>query len=97
MRRELDSIREAAQTLEREQLPRFLGDLEEIRAVALARLSAPVAPAPPDEWLTIEEAAKYIRVEKDFLYERSKRLGKKAGGRLLFSRKTLDAFVKNSQ
>jgi hypothetical protein len=96
MRRELDSIREAAQTLEREQLPRLLGDLEEIRAVALARLAAPVAPAPPDEWLDIEQAAKYLRVDKSFLYHR-KHLGKKAGGKLLFSRKSLDRFVEKAR
>jgi hypothetical protein len=97
MRKELEKIRNEIENLERTQLPALLGELAEVNAIALARLAAPVAPAQPDEWLDIEQASKHLRVEKDFLYERSKLLGKKAGGKLLFSRKRLDAFVEKSR
>ena len=58
MRRELEAAIVLARTLAPEDLPRLLGDLEEIRATALARLAAPVGPAPPDELLDVDQTAK---------------------------------------
>src|SRR5207245_10893080 len=69
MRPELESALTAARTLMPEELPRLLGDLEEVRATALARLSAP-APAQmkPDELLDVEEASHRLGVSTDYLY-----------------------------
>src|SRR6267154_5961228 len=52
MRRELESALSQANSLAAAELPRFLGELEEIRAIAFARLIAPPAPVTqPDEEL----------------------------------------------
>ena len=69
MRPELEIALTAARTLMPEELPRLLGDLEEVRATALARLSAP-APAQmkPDELLDVEEASHRLGVSTDYLY-----------------------------
>jgi hypothetical protein len=91
-----DKLLNEARKAERDELPRLIGALAEVNAVALARLAAPVATAPPDEWLDIETAAVYLNVRKDFLYRR-KHLGKKVGNRLVYSRKTLDRFVEKSR
>jgi hypothetical protein len=70
--------------------------LREIEAIALARLAAPILPGPQDDWMDITEAARYMRVGKDFLYSR-KQLGKRVGSKLVFSRKTLDRFIEKSR
>lgn len=58
VRKELESTLIAARTVSREELPRLLGDLEEIRATALARLAAPAQGSHlPDSLLGVEEAA----------------------------------------
>ena len=87
MRRELDSILEAARTIEREKLPRLLGDLEEIRATAAARLAAPPEQKPPDENLNVDECAARMHVSRSFLYRNHARykFARKEGSRLLFS------------
>jgi hypothetical protein len=57
MREDLQNVLRSAQELPPEELPRLLGDLEEIRATALARLSQPPAPAQEDYLLSVEELA----------------------------------------
>ncbi len=57
MRPELEPILSSARQLSPEELPRLLGDLEEIRTTALARLTAPaLQPQSPDAMLDVEEA-----------------------------------------
>ena len=62
MRAELQHVLTAAKELPTEQLPHLLGELEEIRCTALARLSAP-APAQIQEPLLDVEAAAHKRGE----------------------------------
>jgi hypothetical protein len=97
MRRELDSILDAARTLERDALPALIGELATIHAIAFARLVSPVIESRDDVYLNITQAAQYLCVEKSFLYQRSHQLGKRVGRRLVFSRKALDRFVERSK
>ena len=70
MRHELQLILMSAKELPASELPRLLGELEEIRATAMARLTAPAISQlqQHDELLNTAEAAHRLGVSKDFLY-----------------------------
>jgi excisionase family DNA binding protein len=69
MRIELEPILAAARSLSPEELPRFIGELEEVRTTALVRLTAPVIqPQVPDSLLSIDEAASVLGMSKSYLY-----------------------------
>lgn len=68
MRHELQNALNAARQIPREELPRLLGELEEIRFTAIARLTPPPIAAPPDELLDVEQAASRLGISKDYLY-----------------------------
>lgn len=99
LRPSLEKVLTEARTLAPDELPRLLGDLEEIRAVALARIAAPAVEARPDELLTVEQAAKRLSLSKDYLYRHSRRLpfAKRIGRKLLFSSNGLDAYLRKSR
>ena len=69
MRGELEQALTAARTLPAEELPSLIGELEEIKATALVRLTAP-APQPqtPDSWLDVGEASSLLHMSKSYLY-----------------------------
>jgi excisionase family DNA binding protein len=98
MRDELHFVLRAARDLPAEDLPRLLGELEEIRCVAMARLTAPASVQSPgsDELLSIAEAARRLGVSKDFLYRHgsdfpfTRRMGRK----LLFSSVGIEKHIK---
>jgi excisionase family DNA binding protein len=100
LRSELQSALELARTLGFEELPRLLGDLEEIRTTALTRVALPTKwkPEPPDELLNVAEAAARLNCSKQFLYRNANRLPftrRNAVGRSLrFSAAALDAYLK---
>ena len=88
----------AAQIMPREELPRLLGDLEEVRATAMARLACPVRTQyPPDELLDIEEAARRLGVSVGYLYRHHRRLPftRRMGRRLLFSANGIQAYLRS--
>src|SRR5882757_7090539 len=88
MRKELETVLLVAEELPAVELPRFLGDLEEIRCTAMARLAAPVAvPSPADELLSAPEAARRLGISQDYLYRNHRNLAftRRVGRRLLFS------------
>jgi excisionase family DNA binding protein len=99
MRSELQGVLAQARTLEPEELPRLLGELEEVRATALARLSAPAPAAPPDELLDMPEAAARLSLSAEYLYRNSKRLPftRRVGRRVLFSSAGIDAYLKRAR
>jgi excisionase family DNA binding protein len=99
VRDELQGALIQARTLEPEELPRLLGELEEVRATALARLSAPAPVAPTDELLDMPEAAARLSLSPDYLYKHAKELPftRRVGRRVLFSSAGIDAYLKRSR
>ncbi len=75
MRAELQLVLTAAKELPAEELPRLIGELEEIRCTAMARLTmhAPNAPQ-SDELLDVGQAAHRLGISKDYLYRHHARL-----------------------
>jgi hypothetical protein len=99
MRRSLESALSEARTLPAADLPEFLGELETVRIVALARIVAPAAQARPDELLEVREAAYRLGVSPDFVYRNHKKytFTRREGRKLLFSSNGLDAYLRKSR
>jgi excisionase family DNA binding protein len=100
MRRELESALMQAETLAPAELPRFLGDLEEIRSTAVARLTTPTAEPLPDELLDVHEAARRLSCSPDYLYRHHSRLPftrRPVGRKLLFSSTGLQQYLKTAK
>lgn len=88
MRGELESALTAARTIPAEDLPNLIGALEEIKATALARLTAPVIqPQEPDHSLEVSEAAELLGVSKSYLYRNADKFSfvRREGRALRFS------------
>ncbi len=95
-RSELQLMLLAAKELPVGELPGLLGELEEIRVTALARLTAPErVPQQTDELLDIGEAARRLGVSKDFLYrnQRDFPFSRRLGRRLLFSALGIESYI----
>jgi hypothetical protein len=87
-----------ARTLSPDQLPRLLGDLEEVRTTALARLSAPAPAQPvPDALLNITQAAAKLNCSKDFLYKRFLPFTRRLGRKRLYSSAGIDAYLRTQK
>jgi predicted DNA-binding transcriptional regulator AlpA len=96
MRDELKPILAQARTAAPEELPRLLGDLEEVRATALARLTAPQpAQSQDDELIDVTEAARRLGISKDYLYRHYKDFpsARHIGSKLLFSLRGIDKYI----
>ena len=88
MRGELETALTAARTLPAEELPSLIGALEEVKATALVRLTAPVIqPQAPDSWLDIEEASSLMNMSKSYLYRNAEKFSfvRREGRALRFS------------
>ena len=100
MRHSLQLAAEAARNLPAEELPDFLGELESIRAVAWARLTAPTAPAQQnhDELLGVAEAASRLGVSEDYLYRHSQEypFTRRQGRKLLFSAQGVQKHIRQN-
>lgn len=96
MRAELQAVLSAARQLPPEELPKLLGELEEIRCTAMARLIAPVPSQPPDELLDVEAAARRLGMSKDYLYRHADSFPftRRMGRSLRFSARGIDAYIK---
>lgn len=97
LRRELEPVLSAVQVLRVEELPRLVGDLEEIKCIALGRLTTPVAQHPLDELLGVEEAARRLGVSVGYLYHNHRRLAftRHMGRKLLFSSNGIEAYLRS--
>jgi len=96
MRSALQPVLDLARTLAPEELPRLLGDLEEIRASALARLTAPQPiQAQADELLDVSEAARRLGMSEDYVYRHHKdfTFTRHMGSRLLFSLRGIEKHI----
>jgi excisionase family DNA binding protein len=88
MRKELETVLKLVSTLNVEQLPELLGELEQVRVTAKARLAAPIIMQPSvDRLLNVDEAAKKLGVSEDYLYRHHREFPftRRAGRKLLFS------------
>jgi hypothetical protein len=97
MRSELELILMAAQEMRKDELPLLLGELEQVRCVALARLtSAPVLPQASDELLDVAEAARRLGASKDYLYRhhRDFAFARRLGRKLLFSATGIEKHIR---
>lgn len=98
MRPELQLILKAAREVPPDELPGLLGEIEEVRYTAIARLSAaPLsASSTPDELLSVEAAAKRLNVSEDYLYTHKNEFPftRRIGRKLLFSSSGIDRYIK---
>ena len=94
----LDELQELARTLPPEELPRFLGELETVRCVAFARLTTPATTPPQDELLDVQQVADRLRMSRDWVYRRARKLpffcNGGTGRALRFSSARLDLYLK---
>jgi excisionase family DNA binding protein len=97
MRAELQAALALARELPRDDLPRLFGELEEIRAVGLARLAAPPE-SKPDVLLDVEETAARMRVSTAYIYKHSRKLpfARRIGRKVLFSSAGLDNYLRKA-
>jgi len=95
MRAEIAAVLQLAEKIPQTDLPELIGDLERIRATAFARMMSPPA-TPRDELLDIGEAAKRLRVSRDYLYRRHARLPftRRMGSKILFSANGIDSYLR---
>jgi len=95
MRSELQPALHLAEKLGIEEVAAFLGELEQIRVTALARLSCPIPAHPPDELLDVGVTAMRLGVSQDYLYRHQRKFpfARRIGRKLLFSSSGLDKFL----
>jgi predicted DNA-binding transcriptional regulator AlpA len=99
MRDELQNVLTAAKELPTEELPRLLGDLEEIRCTAIARLSGPAPAIAQDQLLDVEAAAQRLRVSRDYLYRHHAELPftRRMGKTLRFSTLGIEKWLRTAK
>src|SRR5215831_13996037 len=87
----LDAVRTE---LPLEELPDSLAEIERIKALAWARLQAPVL-APSDQLLDVNEAARRLGISKTRLYRHQRQypFTRHDGRRVLFSALGIDAYI----
>ncbi len=109
MRVELEPIMNLARSVPPQEIPRLLGDLQEIAATALTRLAVTPAPPPPpavaspDQLIDVRQAAAHIGMSARWLYRHYRilphvRIGGfgdrgKGRSRIKFRRSDLDAWL----
>src|SRR5690242_18437573 len=100
MRAELQVVMSAVCDMPTSELPQLLGELEQVRCTALARLTGP-APikAEADELLNIDGAARRLGVSVDYLYRHHKTLpfARRIGRRLLFSSAAIERYIRHNR
>jgi excisionase family DNA binding protein len=95
----MDAVLAAAQTVPRETLADFLGDLERVRVTALSRLIAQVPNEhPSDELLGVAEAARRLGVSRDYLYHNHRRFPFvcRVGRNLRFSAEGVEKYIQRA-
>ena len=99
MRAELQGVLTEARELPVDQLPRLIGDLEEIRCTALARLTVPPSQPQADELLDIQAASKRLGLSRDYLYRHHQQFPftRRMGRKLLFSSLGIDEFIRRKR
>jgi len=91
----LEAVLRLADTLPREQLPNFLGELEKARAIALMRLIAPDSERQTDQLLDVREAANRLSMSAAYLYRSHRKFPfvRRMGRSLRFSSAGIDRYL----
>jgi predicted DNA-binding transcriptional regulator AlpA len=97
MNDQLQIVLQAARTLPPAELPRLLGDLEEVRTTALARLSVPAPVPQADELLSVAQASVKLGCSKDFLYRGKFPFARRLGRKLMFSRVGIEEYLRKQK
>jgi hypothetical protein len=92
---ELEALRKRLSEIPSEQLPRLLGDLEVIRAMAWQRTAAPSPIQAPDQLLDAAAAAERLGVSKDYVYDHAEQFPfmQRMGRKMLFSARGIDRYI----
>jgi hypothetical protein len=97
MRQELQVVLRAVREVSPEDLPALLGELEQVRYTAIARLSGPATTSirDGDRLVPVEEAADRLGISTDYLYRHADEypFTRRIGGRLLFSTSGIGQFI----
>jgi hypothetical protein len=103
VRRELESVLDAVRSVPATELPAFIGQIAELQAIALSRLTSPIpAAALPDrnldDVLGVDQAAAYISMSRKWVYRHQEilpvmKVGFGQRPRLKFRRRDLDAWL----
>ena len=100
MKTDLDAVLNVARSLPADELPRFLGELETVRAVAWSRLTAPapLAQQSRDQLLDVEEAAIRLGFSTSYLYRNHQRFqfSRRVGRSLRFSAQGIDNYIQQT-
>jgi predicted DNA-binding transcriptional regulator AlpA len=96
MRTELQDVLEIARSLSTNDLPAFLGDIEQIRLAAFTRLMAPAHQELPDSLLDVGEAARRLGVSVAYLYRNHETLPftRRVGRSLRFSARGIEECIR---
>lgn len=97
MRDDLERFLKSALESPREQLPRALAELEEVRYTLLAQLTAPaqIQSSGPDELIGVEEAARRLGCSEHYLYTHKEKYGfvRRIGRKVLFSALGVERYI----
>jgi len=98
LRQELQFLLRIARELPSGELPSLLGEIEEVRYTAIARLSthSPSTSSEPDQLLVIKEAARRLNVSENYLYRHKNKypFTRREGRKVLFSSSGIDQYIK---
>lgn len=96
MKSELQHLLESVQQMPAEELPRLLGDLEEVRVTAMMRLTAPAQPKTADQLIDVDQAAERLGMSKDYLYRHAPEypFTRRQGRALRFSSLGIEKYLK---
>lgn len=96
MRAEFQAVLAALPDIPVEELPRLLGELEEIRATAMMRLAAPAQPKTADQLLDVAQAADRLGMSTDYVYRHADELPftRRNGRALRFSSLGIDKYLR---
>ena len=97
---ELQAVLNVARSLTPDELPRLLGELETVRAVAWSRLSppAPMIQQARDELLDVDAAAARLGMSASYLYRNHGKFpfSRRVGRSLRFSAEGIDSYIQES-
>jgi predicted DNA-binding transcriptional regulator AlpA len=100
LRPELETVLDSLAEMPESELPRLLGELEEIRATAMLRMSSPRYQIPEhDERIDIDQAVERLGISRTYLYRHASEFPftRREGRKLLFSSRSIDEYIRRKR